>query len=389
MFFRGRTRLTREGYYFVVILALVLVRASMKDINLMLAFAGMMVGAIYFNWFALRIMLRKLTLRRRLPDAVSAGEMAVIELEASSPHRATGIEVEDAFELADSPRREDHGRGLAIFPQLVGRQPARVAYRVRFGRRGRYRFGPIRATSRYPFRLISRTIAFRQPEQLIVLPRLGRLTSRWAGLRRAAEPGTHHVFQRQGLSEGDFYGMRDWRSGDSKRLIHWRTSARRGSLMVRQFEQPRSENLTLLVDLWQPSEPTPAQEENVELAVSFAATVVADTCRRGGCRLRLVVAGREQVAVDGGASRALAADALARLAVAEAAPIARGELFEPFGIERPPTGRLVLISTRPESRAATGAAGAHAAAPRHSGTAARLLHIDAGSDQLFEYFQID
>ena len=127
-------------------LALVLVRASMKDINLMLAFAGMMVGALYFNWFALRMMFRRLSIRRRLPESVAAGDVAVIEMEATGPHRATAVEIEDSFQLAGSRRREDRGSGFApSFHKSLRGQPARAEYRVRFGRRGRYEFGPIRA----------------------------------------------------------------------------------------------------------------------------------------------------------------------------------------------------------------------------------------------------
>src|SRR5437868_14484036 len=93
--FKLRSRLTQEGGYFVVVLALVLARASMKDINLMLAFAGMMVGALYFNWLALRMMFRRLSIRRRLPESIAAGAVAVIELRATGLHRATAVGVDD------------------------------------------------------------------------------------------------------------------------------------------------------------------------------------------------------------------------------------------------------------------------------------------------------
>src|SRR5437763_6115981 len=104
MLFKRRTRLTQEGWYFVVVLALVLVRASMKDINLMLAFAGMMVGALYFNWFSLRMMFRRLSIRRQLPESVAAGDVAVIGLEATGKHRSTAVVCEDSFQLAGSRR---------------------------------------------------------------------------------------------------------------------------------------------------------------------------------------------------------------------------------------------------------------------------------------------
>ena len=105
--------------------------------------------------------------------------------------------------------------------------------------------------------------------------------------------------QRRGLLETDFYGIRDWRAGDSRRRIHWRTSARRGSLVVREFEQRRSQDLALLVDLWQPSEASDEQLENVETAVSYLATLIADACRHPGRQVTLVLAGQEELICSG------------------------------------------------------------------------------------------
>ncbi len=385
-----RSRLTREGWYFVVVLALILVRASMKDINLMLAFAGMMVGALYFNWFALALMFRRLSIRRRLPESVSAGDVATIELEGKCSRRAMAIAVEDAFGLAGSDRKQDRGTAAAIFPQINRSQAARADYRVRFGRRGRYEFGPLRAASRYPLRLVSRMIQFTARDELIVLPRLGRLTNLWTQIRRGPEPGSRRVLQRQGLTEGDFYGMRDWRAGDSRRWIHWRTSARRGSLMVRQFEQPRSENLTLLIELWQPDAPESKHEEAVEMAVSFAATVIADVCRRGGCQLQVAIAESDVSTHGGGASRSLARDLLKQLALAEAS--SREQLAELTrrGLERGGSGgRIVLVSTRPSPVNEAVRLSAAAASPQEQNALARLFRVNASSDEIFDYFQID
>jgi uncharacterized protein (DUF58 family) len=206
-------------------------------------------------------------------------------------------------------------------------------------------------------------------------------------VRRGPEPGPRRVVQRQGLTEGDFYGMRDWRPGDSRRWIHWRTSARRGSLMVRQFEQPRSENLTLLVDLWRPSEPKANDEDNVELAVSFAATAVADVCRRGGCQLRVVIGGEQIASHGGGASRALAGDVLRQLALAESSPSDRlpelitRSLAEGFG------GRIVLVTTRPAGFAE--ATNALHQVPQYRAALDRMVSISTSGDELFEYFHVD
>ena len=72
--------------------------------------------------------------------------------------------------------------------------------------------------------------------------------------------------------------------------------------MVRQFEQQRSHDLAILVDLWQPVEPNDDALERVETAVSFVATLLADTCRHPGRNVILNVAAHENVHRSGPAS---------------------------------------------------------------------------------------
>ena len=185
-------------------------------------------------------------------------------------------------------------------------------------RRGRYRFGPLRLSTRFPFGLFSRTItvgrvgdADRVAAAGPADRRLGRAAA--GGLagadRRRRRPGT----------EGDFYGVREWRSGDGRRLIHWRSSARLGKLVVRQFERPRSRDVAVVLDLWQPPSPTARTLENVELAVSFAATVLADLCRKGGSNVYLGLSDSAPECVGGPASPATLQGLMERLAIVEAA----------------------------------------------------------------------
>ncbi len=75
--------------------------------------------------------------------------------------------------------------------------------------------------------------------------------------------------------------------------------------MVRQFEQQRNQDLCLLVDLWQPENPSPRTWPDVELAVSFAATIVSDRCRRAGSYLITGTATQTASLSKGPASNAL------------------------------------------------------------------------------------
>jgi uncharacterized protein (DUF58 family) len=218
--------------------------------------------------------------------------------------------------------------------------------------------------------------------RLLVLPRLGRLSESWRQLAHRVDHGSQQSAGRQRPTDGEFYGLRDWQPGDSRRLIHWRTSARRGGLMVRQFEQPRSENLTLLLELWQPEQPSAEERERVELAIRFAATATVEACRRGGSQLQVVVAGQERSSHRGGASKSLARTILASLAVAEAASRDQLEqLIEAATDSRPTAGQVVLVTSHPALPDPS------ALLLAQGRTSARVVRLVAGSEEFLQYFQ--
>ena len=72
--------------------------------------------------------------------------------------------------------------------------------------------------------------------------------------------------------------------------MHWRSSARTGKFVVRQLEPPHNRDAAILLDLWAAQTALNAEElDNVELAISFAATVLTDLCRQGSGKVHLGV----------------------------------------------------------------------------------------------------
>jgi uncharacterized protein (DUF58 family) len=245
-------------------------------------------------------------------------------------------------------------------------------------------------STKFSLGLVRRTQYVEQYDELTVYPRLGRLTPLWARREGEAAEGRRRTTPAHGSLEGEYHGLRDFRTGDAKRWIHWRTSARRGQLMIRQFEQQRNQDLCLLIDLWQPEWPTPRHLENVELAVSFAATVISDRCRRAGNYLLLGAATRELSFARGPASSAFLKDTMERLAMAEADHNDRlPELLTQALDEVRPGTSIVLVGTRPADLSHPKRFEALWKDPRRKAWAGRILTIDAGSSQLDEYFQAE
>jgi uncharacterized protein (DUF58 family) len=118
---------------------------------------------------------------------------------------------------------------------------------------------------------------------------------------------------RHPAAQSDFHGLRAFRSGDSPHWIHWRTSARRGELMVREFEDTPIDNLVLIIDPFCP--PPLADCPVLEEAISLAATICWEWCRQTGDRFVLAVAGDDPAVIDGFTGRDLGVRMLECLAL--------------------------------------------------------------------------
>ncbi len=346
---RSGTSLCLEGAYYLAMLAVVFAVALLGDVNLLMALAGMFVGPLWFNWRLVVATLRGLEIRRKMPHSVCAGDPLLVEVELTNRRRRLGswavVLQEEIRREGDSPR-EPALEAQVYFPYVAAGQSRRRVYRGRLPRRGRYHFAPAAVSTRFPFGFVRRTIFSGPADTLMVYPRLGRLTPRWLARQHETFEGSQRRERRSGRMSGDFYGVRPWQSGDARRYIHWRSSARHGNLVVRQFDQHRNRDVAVLVDLWQPERPLAEHAENVELAVSFAATVVADTCRKGGGNL-LVGTTASAECQRGPASTALVQEAMESLAVAEAGPEDRlPDLLDRALASLEPGTEVILVTSR-------------------------------------------
>jgi uncharacterized protein (DUF58 family) len=245
-------------------------------------------------------------------------------------------------------------------------------------------------STRFPFGLFRRTIIFRDADTLTVYPRLGRLTRAWTARPREAFDGLPQRQQRHSRSSGDYYGVREWQSGDSLRWIHWRSSARHGNLVVRQFEPQRNRDVAVLLDLWQPDKADTEALQNVELAVSFAATVVADICRKGGSNLTVGLSGPEPEWTSGPASVGLLEDVMERLAVATAAGEDHLPRLLETALDRIENGaEIVLVATRRVDLADRDRFGALWHDPIRTASAGRIRLVDTSKSELTELFEVE
>ena len=108
-------------------------------------------------------------------------------------------------------------------------------------------------------------------EVALVLPRFGSLV----GKGQARELEASVAAPRAG-SGTELFGVREYRPGDSLRRIHWRSSARHGELVVREYEPPGVQTLGIFCD------PSPGSAGVADQVARLAASEAWDCIRHGG-----------------------------------------------------------------------------------------------------------
>ena len=306
---RLRLHIPREGWFWLILAANLLLIGWGRNINLVMPlsyFLLLLFGLnALFGWPG----LCRLRAVRRFPDFVFAGSPFTFEVAVSNPARARiGLRIVD--------RGPSH-RVAWFLVRFGNGETVRLTGALTLPKRGRYRWGELIAASGYPFGLVEWQTALVAAEDVIVLPRLGRLhrgrlrrflnidTPREERLRPSGRPSP--------TARSEFHGLRPMRTGDSPRWIHWRTSARRGELMVREFEHIVGDDLFLVVD-------PPEDARLLEEVVSLTATIVWEWCRQRGDQLTLVLLGPTPVHWKGTTGPDLARMMLEGLAVLGSQP---------------------------------------------------------------------
>ena len=147
-------------------------------------------------------------------------------------------------------------------------------------RRGVIPVGPARTVQGDPFGLVRRTVLWTEVTELFVHPRTVAIESLGAGLLRDLEGS---VTEDQSMSDLAFHALREYQPGDDVRYIHWRSSAKAGRLLVRQFLDTRRSHITVLVD----TDPA-SYRDGTEVAREIR-EITAGQIGRASCRERVSV----------------------------------------------------------------------------------------------------
>ncbi|MBI9115949.1 DUF58 domain-containing protein [Sanguibacter suaedae] len=250
------------------------------------------------------------------------------------------------------------GAGSASFA-LPSMGPGAVheeIFAIPTARRAVVEVGPVRSVRGDPLGIARREMRWTDPVELYVHPSTVSLAGTRAGVLRDLEGQATRTVSDNDMS---FHALREYVPGDDRRNIHWRTSARTGTLMVRQFEDTRRTHTALALATERPDY---ADDDEFELAVSTFASIGVQVIRDA----------LEITAITGASTvrsrtpRVLLDDC-AGVALAPKAPDARALAHSVARLA--PTATLALMVT--------------GSVPSHSELRASAVHIPAGTRAVF------
>jgi uncharacterized protein (DUF58 family) len=238
----------------------------------------------------------RLTCTRRLdPVRTNAGRPAQVLLRLQNVSRLpTGLMLAE-----DTVPYMLGGRPRFVLDRVLPQRSVDVDYTVRSQLRGRYRIGPLTVRLTDPFGLCELTRSFTAADMLVVTPQVVplpdiRLGGDWAG---AGESRARSV----ATSGEDDAATREYRQGDDLRRIHWRSTARRGELMVRREEQPWQSRAVLMLDSRGSVHHGDGPASSLEWAISATASVGLHLSKAGFTMRVVTDAGDEVTAATVGA----------------------------------------------------------------------------------------
>jgi uncharacterized protein (DUF58 family) len=199
-----------------------------------------LILTVLLAWLAVRLTARPVALRRSLPALPLEGDDVPVrvELELETRLAPAGITLVERYDRLGARRTELRRDGRHLWAR----------YTLEAVPRGRYRIEDAVVVVEDPFGLERREPRLAEAASLVVYPRLVELDGLFSEAGSQTRDGRRVLLQRP--SGFDLHSVRDYVEGDSLRKVHWRSTARRGHLMVKELEDAPRDDVAVVLDAW-------------------------------------------------------------------------------------------------------------------------------------------
>ena len=199
-------------------------------------------GGFVLSWFWSRSLAKGLDLMRQMRFGwAQVGDRLVERFTVNNRGWAPAVWAEVLDQSTMPDYQVSRGTGISSYDVIRWHTEAVCT------RRGLFTLGPTRLVTGDPFGIFSVTVDFPASMPLLVLPPIVPLPSievAPGGRSGEARPRANIVDRTVSAAT-----VREYAPGDSRRWVHWRTTARRNELFVRQFESTPAGDWWILLDM--------------------------------------------------------------------------------------------------------------------------------------------
>jgi uncharacterized protein (DUF58 family) len=245
--------------------------------NLLFGVFGLMIGILLVSGVISRTVLRKLEVRRILPEIAVVGQPTTVTYEFVNakrfwPSLSTCLSELDG---AEAFTRQPMSYLLHAASGVTASVPIEIVPK----RRGLHEMDRYQLSTSFPFGFIKRAVERKHKDVILVYPALAHVDPKLMAMARSADTTGAMIRPRRGGMD-EFYGLKEHREGENPRWIYWKRSARTGVLVAKEMTQVSPPRLIILVDTHVHAR-TLEQHVNVERAIAMAGSLASSALEGG------------------------------------------------------------------------------------------------------------
>lgn len=268
-----------EAYVLFVMGSFLLLTALNIQVGWLFFIVFTLFAILGINFFYPLIILNNINIKRTVNDAYENEDVTIsITLENFSKSKKHFIAVTDFFPSTITIETPKQVR--MFFLEIPAKGSITRTYKEKAARRGQYTFQPLIIESSAPFGLMRCSKKYMLPSLMTIYPAPLSLIS-----LNSSQPLTGYAdslfFRRSQGATDDFCGLRSYSPGDNLRFVHWRTSAKTQTLMIKEFRLPVSTTMTIFLDVSSNEHEGEGKDSSLELGIKIATSIIKDSLKNG------------------------------------------------------------------------------------------------------------
>ncbi len=230
-------KITKSGWLYILVTILIGFAAVNTANNLIYILASALLSYMLISGMFGRWNLRNLAVNVVFPEEIFARTSTLVKIELHNQRRL----------LPAHLVRVSVCGGEVLFPYTDAAGSSRQAIEFEPSKRGPLAIDDIRISSAFPFNFFVRSLPLQESFATVVFPQPRRCTSHPQASSEPRHRRGEHAAGSRG-DTGDLIAIRNYLPGDPIKYIHWKSTAKTGSLKTKEFSRSRSQEVMMVFE---------------------------------------------------------------------------------------------------------------------------------------------